>query len=81
MIDGILSAGAIWTKEDFDQDYWNKLWRWYDQGGAEHVAAYLAALDLSGFDAKAPPPKTRGLLGHRQRQSCAGGCRTCRRAR
>jgi hypothetical protein len=45
-------------KEDFDQAYWNDLWRWYDQGGAEHVAAYLATLDLAAFDPKAPPPKT-----------------------
>jgi hypothetical protein len=27
-------------------------------GGIGHVAAYLAELDLSSFDAKAPPPKT-----------------------
>jgi hypothetical protein len=27
-------------------------------GGIGHVAAYLAALDLAPFDAKAPPPKT-----------------------
>ena len=31
---------------------------WYDNGGIEHVAAYLAKLDISTFDAKAPPPKT-----------------------
>jgi hypothetical protein len=46
------------SKEDFPPNYWNKLWRWYENGGACHVAAYLAALDLSMFDAKAPPPKT-----------------------
>jgi hypothetical protein len=46
------------TKEDFDQDYWNNLWNLYDHGGDRHVAAYLATLDISGFDAKAPPPKT-----------------------
>ena len=28
-----------------------------------HVAAYLANLDLSGFDPKAPPPKTEAFLG------------------
>ena len=27
-------------------------------GGFEHVAAYLGELDISGFDPKAPPPKT-----------------------
>ena len=39
-------------------DYWTGLWGWYDDGGDGHVAAYLAQLDLSGFDPKAPPPKT-----------------------
>src|SRR5262249_51168408 len=46
------------VKEDFGQDYWNKLWGWYDKGGDRHVAAYLATFNLSTFDAKAPPPKT-----------------------
>jgi hypothetical protein len=45
-------------KEDFPADYWQRLWGFYAGGGCEHVAAYLDALDLSGFDAKAPPPKT-----------------------
>jgi hypothetical protein len=45
-------------KTDFDDGYWNKMWRWYETGGFGHVAAYLAQLDLSGFDPKAPPPKT-----------------------
>ena len=49
--------GAVY-KEDFAPEYWNKLWGWYGAGGFEHVAAYLDALDLSGFDPKAPPPKT-----------------------
>jgi hypothetical protein len=42
----------------FPGDYWNKLHRWYASGGTEHVAAYLAELDLSDFDPKAPPEKT-----------------------
>jgi hypothetical protein len=45
-------------KEDFTDDYWTELWRWYDRGGDRHVAAYLRELDLTGFDPKAPPPKT-----------------------
>jgi hypothetical protein len=45
-------------KEDFPDDYWPALWAWYDNGGDRHVAAYLAELDISTFDAKAPPPKT-----------------------
>jgi hypothetical protein len=46
------------TKEDFTPKYWRDLWIWYDRDGDRHVAAYLAELDISGFDPKAPPPKT-----------------------
>lgn len=52
---------VAWTglsKEDFDGEYWNKIWDWYDDGGYGHVFAYLSSLDLSGFDPKAPPPRT-----------------------
>jgi hypothetical protein len=46
------------VKEEFPPAYWNGLWEWYTRGGYGHVAAYLAKLDLSAFDPKAPPPKT-----------------------
>lgn len=46
------------TKDDFPAGYWNALWAFYNDGGDRHVAAYLAQLDLSDFDPKAPPPKT-----------------------
>jgi hypothetical protein len=46
------------TKSDFNGEYWNKLWAWYETGGLGHVAAYLRDFDLSGFNPKAPPPKT-----------------------
>ena len=46
------------TKEDFTAEYWTDLYRWYEEGGTRHVAAYLAAYDLSGFDPKAPPRQT-----------------------
>jgi hypothetical protein len=47
------------TKDDFSPTYWRTLWGWYyNKGGLANVAAYLAALDLSDFDPKAPPPKT-----------------------
>jgi hypothetical protein len=49
------------TKDDFDPDYWKRIYSWYSHGGNRHVAAYLAGLDLSGFDAKAPPPKTEAF--------------------
>jgi hypothetical protein len=43
---------------EFEADYWTRLYRWMAQGGTGHVAAYLREVDLTGFDAKAPPPKT-----------------------
>jgi bifunctional DNA primase/polymerase-like protein/uncharacterized protein DUF5906 len=56
---------VAWTslvKEDFDENYWGKLWGWYEhEDGYRHVAAYLQTLDISGFNAKAPPPKTRAF--------------------
>jgi Family of unknown function (DUF5906) len=51
-------AWSNFTKEDFKPEYWNTLWGWYETNGYEHVAAYLSELDISGFDPKAPPPKT-----------------------
>ena len=47
--------------EDFEPGHWNKIANWYEKGGFEHVAAYLAEYDLSGFDPKAPPSKTRAF--------------------
>ena len=46
------------TQDDFAADYWRTLYRWYGNGGNEAVAEFLASRDLSGFDPKAPPPKT-----------------------
>jgi hypothetical protein len=43
------------------EDYWTKLYRWFASGGDEIVASYLRRLDLSGFNAKAPPPKTQAF--------------------
>jgi hypothetical protein len=45
-------------KEEFPETYWKSIWAWYEEGGYGHVAAYLAELDLSGFNPKATPPKT-----------------------
>ena len=52
---------VVWsdlTRDNFEDDYWNRLYAWYANGGIGHVAAHLANLDLSGFDPKAPPKKT-----------------------
>jgi hypothetical protein len=46
------------TKHDFTDDYWKRLWTWYENGGDRHVAAYLAKLNLTSFNPKAPPPQT-----------------------
>jgi hypothetical protein len=46
------------TRSSFPSAYWADLWRWYENGGIGHVAAYLNEYDLSDFDAKAPPDKT-----------------------
>ena len=46
------------NKDDFPPEYWDCIWKWYDNGGFGHVAAYLSEFDLSTFDPKAPPPKT-----------------------
>jgi hypothetical protein len=40
-------AWANLTKEDFNDGYWRDLYHWYNHGGAEHVAAYLASVDTS----------------------------------
>jgi hypothetical protein len=49
------------TKENFSVDYWTKLWNWYRNRCIRHVGAYLATLDISTFDPKAPPPKTQAF--------------------
>ena len=49
------------TIDQFKDDYWKGLYRWFDAGGSEAVAAYLAGLDISAFDPKAPPRKTEAF--------------------
>jgi hypothetical protein len=46
------------TSGDFAGSYWRDIYGWFADGGNGHVAALLAQHDLSGFDPKAPPPKT-----------------------
>ena len=49
-------------RSDFSDDYFDKLYGWLQREGNSHVAAYLATLDLSGFNPKAPPPKTTAFF-------------------
>lgn len=50
------------SRGDFTEAYWNDLWDFLlFQGGNGHVAAYLRTLDLSGFNAKAPPRQTEAF--------------------
>ncbi len=48
-------------KAEFTKEYWDGLWAWYQDGGYGHVAAHLAHYDLSNFNPKAPPPKTKAF--------------------
>ena len=56
-----LAAWSEATKDAFMHDFWREHWHWYETGGFEHVAAYLNEYDLTGFDPKAPPPKTKAF--------------------
>jgi hypothetical protein len=49
------------TRSEFSEQYFTDFYRWLDTGGDRHVAAYLASLDLSGFNPKAPPPQTQAF--------------------
>lgn len=51
------------VKEEFPPAYWNEYHRWRTEGGGDDdVAAWLAARDLSGWDPKAPPPRTEAFM-------------------
>jgi len=45
----------------FDAAYWAGYWARLDAGGADAVADHLRALDLGGFNPKAPPPRTQAF--------------------
>jgi len=53
------------TKEDFDEGYFDSIWKWYDlegsRRGIRNVVAYLAQYDLSNFNPKSPPRKTKAF--------------------
>lgn len=42
-------------------EYWNKNWRWMENGGWKKCVNYLMELDLAGFNPGAAPPVTEWL--------------------
>ena len=51
------------SKEEFTAQYFNEMWQWLlQEGGNEHVAAYLAQRDLSAFDPCALPRQTTAFF-------------------
>ena len=58
-----LVAWSARTKEEFPKEFWNERWRWLlQEGGASHVAAYLAQRDLSAFDPCAVPRQSTAFF-------------------
>src|SRR5262249_58626511 len=45
-------AWSTANKEDFSDEYWHGIWKWYEDGGFAHVTAYLCTLDVSDFNPK-----------------------------
>ncbi len=46
---------------DWSPAEWGKFNAWLDNGGTEHVVAYLQREDIARFNPKAPPPKTQAF--------------------
>jgi hypothetical protein len=46
------------SKGDFSEDYFTVMYEWFFKGGDRHIFAYLQSVDLSKFNASAPPPLT-----------------------
>ena len=57
----ISSPGPTSTRPTSPTAYWNELWDWYDNGGCRGRRPLPRNLDLSGFNPKAPPPKTEAF--------------------
>ncbi len=58
-----LVAWSDRTKEEFPAEFWNERWGWLlQEGGAGHVAAFLAQRDLKAFDPCAVPRQTAAFF-------------------
>ena len=69
------------TKDSFVDDYWRRIWGWYDAGGLNHVAAYLGELDLAELRPQGAAAEDPGVLADRQHRQRARGRRARRPAR
>ena len=49
-----------WHESEGRRHYFSELFSWFERGGNDHVAAWLAARDLSAFDPKAQVLRTAG---------------------
>jgi hypothetical protein len=50
------------STDQFSTEYWSEFWTYYNHdNGINDVVSLLRQYDLSGFDPKAPPPKTPGF--------------------
>jgi hypothetical protein len=54
------SLESKWHETEGDPDYFFRLFGWMETGGAAHIAAWLAARDLTEFRPKAQVTKTLG---------------------
>jgi hypothetical protein len=58
-----LVAWSECRKEQFSKEFWNERWHWLlREGGAGHVAAYLAQRDLKAFNPGAVPRQTTAFF-------------------
>lgn len=48
--------------QDFEENFWTDLWRWYQDGGFAHCNAFLRERDVSKYNPKAPPRKTDAFM-------------------
>jgi hypothetical protein len=54
----VVETVPLWGTEAERAAYFDGLWDWLDERGTADVAAYLRAVDLTGFHPSHPPPKT-----------------------